>query len=45
MSASPAFDPKQLDVISSEHYERNGYPFAEWALLRKHDPEIGRAHV
>jgi cholest-4-en-3-one 26-monooxygenase len=38
MSAVPAFDPKKLDVISSEHYERNGYPFTEWAWLRKHDP-------
>ncbi len=38
MSAVPAFDPKNLDVISSAHYERNGYPFPEWAWLRKHDP-------
>jgi cholest-4-en-3-one 26-monooxygenase len=38
MSAVPSFDPKTLDPISSEHYERNGYPFAEWAWLRKHDP-------
>jgi cholest-4-en-3-one 26-monooxygenase len=34
----PNLDPEQLDVISSEHYERNGYPFAEWAWLRRHDP-------
>ena len=27
MSAVPSFDPKTLDAISSEHYERNGYPF------------------
>jgi len=38
MSAVPAFDPSKLDPISSEHYERNGYPFTEWAWLRKHDP-------
>ena len=38
MSAVPRFDPRKLDPISSEHYERNGYPFAEWAWLRKHDP-------
>ena len=38
MSAVPSFDPKTLDCISSEHYERNGYPFAEWAWLRKNDP-------
>jgi cytochrome P450 len=35
-SAEPS--PTALDVISSEHYERNGYPFAEWAWLRRHDP-------
>ena len=38
MRSAPPFDPSQLDPISSEHYERNGYPFAEWAWLRKHDP-------
>jgi cholest-4-en-3-one 26-monooxygenase len=37
MQAAP-LDPAQLDVISSEHYESNGYPFAEWAWLRRHDP-------
>ena len=38
MSASPSLDPAQLDVISSGHYERNGYPFEEWAWLRRNDP-------
>ena len=38
MRTAPPFDPSQLDPISSEHYERNGYPFAEWAWLRQHDP-------
>ncbi len=38
MSSVPAFDPRKIDPISSEHYERNGYPFTEWAWLRKHDP-------
>jgi cholest-4-en-3-one 26-monooxygenase len=38
MSTSPALDPRNLDVITAEHYERNGYPFAEWAWLRRHDP-------
>jgi cholest-4-en-3-one 26-monooxygenase len=28
----------KLDVISPEHYERNGYPHAEWTYLRKHAP-------
>ncbi|HZO08728.1 MAG TPA: hypothetical protein VFC77_05080, partial [Myxococcota bacterium] len=41
MSASastPQIDPSRLDVISSGHYEENGYPFREWAWLRRHDP-------
>jgi len=33
-----SFDPRKLDPISSAHYERNGYPFREWAWLRKNDP-------
>jgi cholest-4-en-3-one 26-monooxygenase len=37
-SATPSLDPSRLDVISSAHYERNGYPFREWAWLRRHDP-------
>ena len=31
-------DPSHLDVISDEKYEREGYPHAEWAWLREHDP-------
>ena len=27
-----------LDIISPEHYERNGYPHAEWTWLRQHAP-------
>jgi cholest-4-en-3-one 26-monooxygenase len=38
MSTAVPLDPSRLDVISSEHYERGGYPFAEWAWLRRHDP-------
>ena len=38
MSASPDFDRATLDCISAPHYERNGYPYAEWAWLRRHDP-------
>ena len=37
-AASMQIDPSRLDVISSEHYEANGYPFREWAWLRRHDP-------
>lgn len=39
MPAVPSpFDPKHLDVITSSHYERGGYPFRDWAWLRKNDP-------
>ena len=27
-----------LDIASPEHYERNGYPYPEWAYLRAHAP-------
>jgi cholest-4-en-3-one 26-monooxygenase len=32
------FDPATLDLITPEHYQRNGYPHAEWTWLRRHDP-------
>ena len=40
MSTSVSLDPdsSRLDVISSAHYAANGYPFREWAWLRRHDP-------
>jgi cholest-4-en-3-one 26-monooxygenase len=31
-------DPSTLDLATPEHYERNGYPHAEWAWLRRNDP-------
>ena len=37
-SMSTTLDPSQLDVISSAHYVADGYPFREWAWLRRHDP-------
>jgi len=33
-----AFDPATIDIITPEHYERNGYPHAEWTWLRRNDP-------
>jgi cholest-4-en-3-one 26-monooxygenase len=38
MSASPSFDRRSLDCISAPHYEEGGYPFAEWAWLRRNEP-------
>jgi len=32
------FDPATLDLATPEHYERHGYPHAEWTWLRHHDP-------
>ena len=41
MSAAPNLQGLTLDnvdVISPEHYEKNGYPHPEWTYLRKHAP-------
>jgi cytochrome P450 len=32
------FDAATLDVVSPEHYERNGYPHREWTWLRANAP-------
>jgi cholest-4-en-3-one 26-monooxygenase len=34
----PALSLENLDIITPEHYERNGYPHREWTYLRKHAP-------
>jgi cytochrome P450 len=31
-------DLATLDIASPEHYEKNGYPHAEWTYLRRHAP-------
>ena len=42
MSLSPPIvadvDPAQLDIITPEKYERDGYPHPEWTWLRNNDP-------
>jgi len=35
-SAPPSLE--SLDIASPAHYEANGYPHREWALLRRHAP-------
>jgi cytochrome P450 len=35
---SRELDPATLDIASPEHYERHGYPHAEWTWLRRHAP-------
>jgi len=39
------FDPATIDVITPEHYERGGYPHAEWRWLREHAPVLDRKSV
>ncbi len=42
------FDLATIDIISPDHYQRNGYPHAEWRYLRKHAPVFryeGRGNV
>jgi cholest-4-en-3-one 26-monooxygenase len=36
--ASNGFSLDTIDIITPDHYARNGYPHAEWAYLRKHAP-------
>jgi cholest-4-en-3-one 26-monooxygenase len=31
-------DPATLDIATPEHYERHGYPHAEWTWLRRNEP-------
>ena len=31
-------DPATLDIATPEHYEKHGYPHAEWAWLRRNAP-------
>ena len=35
---SSALSLDTIDIISPEHYEKNGYPHAEWKLLREKAP-------
>jgi cholest-4-en-3-one 26-monooxygenase len=32
------FSLDTIDIITPDHYQRDGYPHAEWAYLRKHKP-------
>lgn len=37
-ASTRSFDAATLDIATPEHYERHGYPHAEWTWLRQHDP-------
>jgi cytochrome P450 len=32
------FSLDTIDIVGPDHYQKNGYPHAEWAYLRKHHP-------
>ncbi|HYB89630.1 MAG TPA: cytochrome P450 [Candidatus Binataceae bacterium] len=34
------FSLDAIDIITPDHYAKNGYPHAEWAYLRKHKPVL-----
>jgi cholest-4-en-3-one 26-monooxygenase len=36
--ASNGFSLDTIDIITPDHYAKNGYPHKEWAYLRKHAP-------
>ena len=38
IASAPEFSLDTIDIISPDHYQKKGYPHAEWAFLRKHHP-------
>ncbi len=38
VESAPEFPLDTIDIISPDHYQKNGYPHAEWTFLRKHHP-------
>ena len=32
------FSIDTIEIVSPDHYQKNGYPHAEWTYLRKHNP-------
>jgi len=38
------FSPDKINIIGPDHYAKNGYPHAEWAYLRKHEPVFWCEH-
>jgi cholest-4-en-3-one 26-monooxygenase len=34
----PEYSLDAIDIVSPDHYQKNGYPHAEWTYLRKHQP-------
>ncbi len=38
VGSATEFPLDTIDIISPDHYQKNGYPHAEWTFLRKHHP-------
>ena len=38
VESASEFPLDTIDIISPDHYQKNGYPHAEWTFLRKHHP-------
>src|SRR5277367_3055816 len=38
--ANSEFSLDTIDIVSPDHYQKNGYPHAEWTYLRKHHPVL-----
>ncbi len=36
--AAPHLTLDTIDIIGPDHYQQNGYPHEEWALLRREAP-------
>src|SRR5271168_3155642 len=40
VASAPEFSFDTIDIVSPDHYQKNGYPHAEWTYLRKHQPVL-----
>ena len=40
VASAPEFSLDTIDIVSPDHYQKNGYPHAEWTYLRKHQPVL-----
>src|SRR5260370_8724851 len=38
VESASEFSLDTIEIVSPDHYQKNGYPHAEWTYLRKHHP-------
>jgi cytochrome P450 len=38
LESANEFSLDTIDIVTPDHYQKNGYPHAEWTYLRKHHP-------